>query len=307
MGQLANFITIIGLSLAALPLPGEAAVAQDAARRYGLPFPPGIDPETVCGEADDLQDVERYDGSLGVSRDYVSTHLASTVQLQWREEGAIMADLPNHSPGTVGGEPWCTGTLVSASAVLTAGHCFQPQDGLSGWTTPFAFDASGRTVFTPPAELAKLQVVHFGYQRNAATGGIRLPRTFAIQRLVEHVVDPAGLDYALVELAPDQDGKLPGDFVTPARLAVRDVVPGETLAIIQHPQGEPKKIGAGTAQDVAEPFIYYNDIDTWGASSGAGVRDDNGDVVGVHIRGDCAASANSGVSALAISEVSDAL
>jgi len=308
MGHREKFIIIVGLAFTpAVFLAADAATQDAAIQPYGLPVPLGVDPESVCGDADELQDVERYDGNLGVNKLYVSENLVSTVQLQWRTERAIRAGLPGYSPGTIGGKRWCTGTLISQRTILTAGHCLAPQDGSSGWTTPFTRSDDGSVVFASPDQLAKLQVVHFGYQLDAATGIPRLPRTFAIERLVEHVFDPDGIDYAIIDLAPDPDGKLPGDFATPARLASHTVMPGETLALIQHPQGEPKKIEAGTASSVQASFIFYDDIDTWGASSGAGLRDRNGDIVGVHIRGGCETSANSAVSVVAIREVSDAL
>jgi hypothetical protein len=84
-------------------------------------------------------------------------------------------------------------------------------------------------------------------------------------------------DYALIQL--DQ---LPA--VTPTPLATQ---PGDQLAIIQHPRGRPKVIAEGEFLDSCNGLIYYLDLDTLVGSSGAGVLNRQGDLVGIHTDGDC--------------------
>ncbi|MCP3097318.1 serine protease [Myxococcus sp. K15C18031901] len=84
-------------------------------------------------------------------------------------------------------------------------------------------------------------------------------------------------DYALI--APDT---LPA--VTPTLLST---VPTERLAIIQHPRGHPKVIAEGRFLDSCNQRLYYTDLDTLVSSSGAGVLNRQGYVVGIHTDGDC--------------------
>jgi hypothetical protein len=60
---------------------------------------------SICGSTTDWQEVEQYDGTLGVSRGFVSLHQ--------RRVG-------RHTRGT---EALCTGTLISSDLFLSAGHC----------------------------------------------------------------------------------------------------------------------------------------------------------------------------------------
>jgi hypothetical protein len=84
-------------------------------------------------------------------------------------------------------------------------------------------------------------------------------------------------DYALVQL-----DVLPA--VTPTPLAIE---PSDRLAIIQHPRGRPKAVAEGAFLDSCDDRLYYVDLDTDVGSSGAGVLDHDGFLVGIHTDGDC--------------------
>lgn len=84
-------------------------------------------------------------------------------------------------------------------------------------------------------------------------------------------------DYALIRL-----DKLPQ--VTPIALGT---TPGDRLAIIAHPRGQPKVITEGRRLTACNGLLYYRDLDTLVGSSGAGVLNRQGQIVAVHSDGDC--------------------
>lgn len=92
--------------------------------------------------------------------------------------------------------------------------------------------------------------------------------------VIEQSLEP---DYALIRL-----DTLPP--VTPVQLTTEA---SEQLAIIQHPRGHPKSIAEGRYLDSCNQLIYYADLDTLVGSSGAGVLNRQGHLVGVHTDGDC--------------------
>ncbi len=92
--------------------------------------------------------------------------------------------------------------------------------------------------------------------------------------VIEQSQDP---DYALIQL-----DVLPA--VTPVALTSQA---SERLAIIQHPRGRPKVIAEGTFLDSCNQLVYYADLDTLVGSSGAGVLNRQGYLMGIHTDGDC--------------------
>lgn len=92
--------------------------------------------------------------------------------------------------------------------------------------------------------------------------------------VIEQAFEP---DYALIEL-----DVLPA--VTPVLLTSQA---SELLAIIQHPRGRPKVIAEGRYLDSCNQLVYYSDLDTLVGSSGAGVLNRQGHLLGIHTDGDC--------------------
>ena len=112
--------------------------------------------------------------------------------------------------------------------------------------------------------------------------------------VIEQAFEP---DYALIKL-----DVLPA--VTPVLLTA---LPSEQLAIIQHPRGRTKVIAEGRFLDSCDQRVYYADLDTLVGSSGAGVLNRQGHLLGIHTDGDCdenGRGANSGWTAEVIVEAS---
>jgi V8-like Glu-specific endopeptidase len=154
--------------------------------------------------------------------------------------------------------------------------------------------------------MAPLMHVNFNYQIDAATRLVRTADTYPILRLLEYRL--GNLDFSIAEIGAGADGSLPNarygielfDFTDAALSRATQ------LTIIQHPDGRPKRIAAGTQLRLASNNIFYSDVDTLGGSSGSGVINQDGRVIAVHTNGGCTATggANYGVTLNAISQVS---
>jgi len=154
---------------------------------------------------------------------------------------------------------FCTGTLISANRFLTAGHCIS--SGSVGQFVSFNF------------ELNLIPILTVGPQTHVV-----------ITEVLED--DVGGVDYAIVRLAGS-----PGNTFGVTPVAPADALAGSPIAMIGHPDHHPKMVEAGTvAPDSDASAIRYFNLDTLGGSSGSGLLDPQGRIVGVHTNGGCTAS-----------------
>jgi V8-like Glu-specific endopeptidase len=254
--------------------------------------------ETTCGLTDDSQDVELYDGTLGVTRKYVDKYSPPVGQLQWVEDLSTRFSGPYDYSGNVAGVRWGSGGLIANDLFLTAGHCFDT--GGDGWKRPRK-DGEALT----SEEIAVLMNVNFNYQLNGSTKQLRQEQSFPITELLEYRL--SSLDFAIVRLGRDADGRLPGQVFGTLVIAKQDLKKLNTmLCMIQHPDGKPKKIEAGPLKSNNGHKITYDSIDTLGGSSGSPVLSPSGKIVGVHTIGGCSPDGgyNSGVAIGAIRKIS---
>lgn len=248
---------------------------------------------SICGAADDSQDVEQYDGTLGVTVGFVNAHERPVVQVQWNDN--LAATFTN--PGNVSGVRWGTGTLIGPDLVLTCGHLFDPDP--NGWTIP---RQNGTSTPLSPQQAATAMHVNLNFQEDS-TGTLQAEQSFAITQLVEYRL--GGLDMALFRVAGS-----PGNTFGWSEFGTTNAAVGDMLAIIGHPAGLPKRVEAGPATQISGSTIRYADIDTLGGNSGSGIlHSPSGRVVGVHTNGGCTATggSNSGVAIAAIVAASPTL
>lgn len=248
--------------------------------------------ETICGPRDRSQDVERYDGSLGPMIDFVARYRGPTGQVQWNDI-PDSAFPPHARPNQfVKNVRYCTGTLIRDNMFLTAGHCLTPQTGIEGWVTP-VHQTNGKLIPYSPAELAPLMHVNFNYEIDPATGYPRVPDVYPVLQLVEYqgpIGHPGPIDYAILQLGPGSNGtpnQRYGNMQYDASNA--SLSAASLLTVIQHPDGNPKRVAAGTTVRVGSDLmqLFYGDVDTLGGSSGSGIIDQNGKLIGVHTQGGC--------------------
>lgn len=197
-----------------------------------------VSQESQCGPSWDVQEVEQYNGTLGVPKAFAVKHE--------RRVGYHVG-------------PGCTGTLISDDLFISAGHCgYQVDD-----------------------------VVRFDYQVDAS-GVSRTGRDYRVTQVVEQEYNTS-YDYAIVRLAGS-----PGREYGHAAIAAVDPPANSTVAIIQHPARTTKKIHAGTVLDYSSSVganWFRHQVDTVGGSSGSGVLNTNGQLVGIHTNAGCVTSA----------------
>lgn len=167
---------------------------------------------------------------------------------------------------------FCSGTLISEDLFLTASHCV---------------DASITTKFAV-----------FNYETAAGSSTLLPQDHFKVTEIVEN---GGNLDYAILRI----DGK-PGlkYGFTPIRVAMPEN--NHLLTVIQHPKGQAKQTESGPLVGERGAYMQYADLDTEPGSSGSGVLDKDGNLVGVHTNGGCysGGGANQGVKMTEIAKVS---
>ena len=171
---------------------------------------------------------------------------------------------------------YCSGSLIASDLFLTAGHCVDS-------TTIGDY-------------------VSFNYERAAGSTSLLTESHYRVDAIVEDAL--GGVDYAIVRLAGT-----PGATWGVSAVAAADPATSSAITIIGHPAGAAKKIEAGSVASYSGSYMYYGNVDTLGGSSGSGVLNSSGQIVGVHTNGGCTSTGgnNSGIRISKIRAVSAVL
>ncbi len=198
------------------------------------------------------QDVNLYDGTLGVSNAFVKAHSKHAVGL---------------IAGTVGAG--CSGTLLPGNLVLTAGHCIGTN--FSGTNVTFNYQVNGSNVMEvqenfPVVELLERQVKNpdwTGYDYAVIKIG---PNSSGIY---------ASSKYPVARIS---------DYFNPQSNSI--------FTSIGHSGGRPKKIDTGVyyGQPTPEGWVEYSGMNIMGGSSGGGILNSDGYVTSLALAISCSTS-----------------
>lgn len=160
MKRIATSKTALGLLMLA------AANTGCGSSRDGSEAPFGATGQPVIVGADNLQFVNAYDGSRGVSTSYVASNKGPVAAISHASDENIAT---------------CTGTLIGTNLFITAAHCFQSY----GYV---------------PADWG----VYFNHEYVAGEDSDLQPvQSFAVTEVLEHVDNYSDLEYALLRLSGD--------------------------------------------------------------------------------------------------------
>lgn len=279
------------------------------------PGPLGSSTESVCEDAEQAVDVGTFTGMEPFTTSSVTGQIKATVRLSLKspeEVDRIMKTdfkiqsydmgsfkkLWTQAPSGFGGG-FCTGTLLLSNIVLSAGHCVDANDLRAKHATPPAvYDANGDFVRDmTPREISALLKVDFNFQHVYVSSDnpflITSPsNAFSIP--VDAWIDsafgpsPSGKprDYLLLRLQRS-DRNLAEYALGLRNIDYDPPTEREALAVVQHSQGDVKKIAVGNLKSVRGRNLFYSNLNTDNGSSGAGIIDKNGKLVGIHTNGGC--------------------
>jgi V8-like Glu-specific endopeptidase len=233
---------------------------------------PSEDRDVELNETEQLSICGSTDDSKFVN-DYAGTLGPSTsfVQTHKTSKAALASSATSTSSGK-----YCSGSLIASNLFLTAGHC-----------------VDSATIG---------DYVSFNYERVAGSTTLLTQTHVRVDAIVEDEL--GGLDYAILRLAGT-----PSATWGVSAVATSDPGTGAAITIIGHPNAAAKKIEAGTVASFSADYLRYGNVDTLGGSSGSGVLNSLGQIVGVHTNGGCTATGgtNSGVRISRIRAVSSVL
>ncbi|MCH9809529.1 MAG: serine protease [Alphaproteobacteria bacterium] len=158
---------------------------------------------------------------------------------------------------------WCSGFLVGADVIVTAGHCGETEDEIKDTAYIFGFQVNSPT--------------------DAGTTQFNADQVYFGKELIAHDLSSSG-DFAIVRL----DRAVPASVADPLKVRVSGTPAlNSNLGVIGYPSGLPVKIAFGSETKLLrdlDPWLISN-LDTYGGNSGSPVFNTSGEVEGILVRG----------------------
>lgn len=156
----------------------------------------------------------------------------------------------------------CSGFLVSADTIVTAGHCVQNESQCesASWVFDYKVERDNDT-----------QVI------------VDKTQVYKCSKIISQKLDvETEADYAVIKLDREVEDRAPLKFRTKGAAVV-----GDELVVIGHPSGLPTKIADGAAIREVNDVYFKANLDTFGGNSGSAVFNaTTGVVEGILVRGE---------------------
>jgi V8-like Glu-specific endopeptidase len=154
---------------------------------------------------------------------------------------------------------WCSGFLIAADKIVTAGHCIRSQQECKGISFVFGFNKKSA---------------------EETTTEFTADNVYRCQEIIHRHQDNFGADYAIVKIDRETTK-------TPLKMATELPQKTTELVVIGHTLGLPTKISAGAYMRESKSGFFVTNTDSYGGSSGSAVLDvQTGQVRGILVRGE---------------------
>lgn len=155
---------------------------------------------------------------------------------------------------------FCSGSLVAPNLILSAGHCMPSQEWCEKTQFVFGFQTDSQNPQGPSRfghdQVYRCKKLVSSHQNGFSSGGL--------------VLGPQGLDFSLIELDREVQGREPLTLSEKSELKAKD-----HIFTIGHPTGIPSKIASGEVirQFPKIPFqrgetVFSAELDAFGGNSG---------------------------------------